>query len=49
MSSAKPQPTAIPPELDAEMTPAVRDLVWSLQGERPSQPSLVPMVAWVAG
>jgi len=31
MSSAKPQPTAIPPELDAEMTPAVRDLVWSLQ------------------
>jgi transposase len=31
MSSVKPQPTAIPPELDAEMTPAVRDLVWSLQ------------------
>jgi transposase len=30
MSSAKPQPTAIPPELDAEMTPAVRAFVQAL-------------------
>jgi transposase len=30
MSSAKPHPTAIPPELDAEMTPAVRAFVQSL-------------------
>ena len=30
MSSAKPHPTAIPPELDAEMTPAVRVFVQSL-------------------
>jgi transposase len=30
MSSAKPQPTAIPRELDAEMTPAVRDFAQSL-------------------
>jgi transposase len=30
MSSAKPPSTVIPPELDAEMTPAVRDFVRSL-------------------
>jgi transposase len=30
MSSAKPHPTTIPPELDAEMTPAVRVFVQSL-------------------
>ena len=30
MSSAKPHPTAIPPELEAEMTPAVRAFVKSL-------------------
>jgi transposase len=30
MSSAKPHPTAIPPELDAQMTPAVRAFVRSL-------------------
>ena len=30
MSSAKLYPTAIPPELDAEMTPAVRAFVRSL-------------------
>ena len=30
MSSTKPHPTAIPPELDAEMTPAVRAFVQSL-------------------
>jgi transposase len=32
MSSAKPHPTAIPPELDAEMTSAVRTFVRSLLG-----------------
>jgi len=30
MSSAKPNPSAIPPELDAQMTPAVRAFVASL-------------------